>query len=637
MNKLFTLLLLGAVSLTANAQTAPTPATQPFGKVDQSDLEMKTCDFEKDANAEVLFDKGTVSFTVNYDLVFERHVRIKIFNEKGKDQANVKIDYWGGGGLENMSRVQAETINLNDGKIEIIKVDKKSIYTQTVDKQRSALVFSFPNVQPGSIIEFKYTLMTESIDDFPDWYFQDRIPTRYSELNTSIPGVLTYKNLVMVNMPFVKNTPDVKAMSNIPSLPDEPYMGARHDNYQRILYQLLSINAGANSKTYSDTWKKIGENEVGFDDFGGEFNRKLTGEDAIISKAKSLSSQDAKIAYVFDEVKKNMKWNEVDVRYTNDGTQKAWDKKIGNSTEINLILYHLLHKVGVTGYPTLVSTKKNGKVNPAYPSRYQFNRTVVYIPIDTARYYLLDATNKYNSYKDVPETLLNSFGLSINKEDKKYDLVFLQKTDPVRYVALINAEIKPGGKMNGTAQLNNFSYDRAYAIEKYKTDGEKKYIDYLRNDDNNLKISSIKFDNMDVDTLALTQNLDFDLDLTGSDENYIYFNPNLFTTLETNQFINENRHTDIDFGYKSNYSINGVYKIPAGYKIDAMPKPITMTMPDNSIIFRRIVGEQDGSVVIRFSVNYNKSLYFKETYPELHEFFKKMHEMLNEQIILKKS
>jgi hypothetical protein len=492
-------------------------------------------------------------------------------------------------------------------------------------------------VQPGSVVEFSYTMMTESVGDFPDWYFQDRIPTRYSELNTSIPSELTYKNLVMVTRPFVKNTPEVKAMTNIPSLQDEPYMNSRRDNYQRILYQLLSINAGAASQSYSANWTKVGEDEVNYDDFGGQFNRKLTDEEAIITKAKSLSSQDAKIAYVFDEVKDKMKWDNDDERYTNEGTSKAWDKKIGNSTEINLMVYHLLHKVGVKVYPMLVSTRKNGKANPAYPSRYQFNRTVAYIPIDSTRFYLLDATNKYNTYKDIPGDLLNGFGLYINKDDRKYDMVFLQKTEPVRYVALINAEIKPDGKMSGTAQLNNFSYDREAAVEKYKTDGEKKYIDYLRNDDNSLKISSVKFENMEKDTLPLTQNIDFNLDLTGSDDNYIYFNPNLFTSLKNNPFLSENRSTNIDFGYRSNYSISGIYKLPAGYKIDAMPKSTSMAMPDNSIIFKRIVAEQDGSVVVRFSINYAKSLYFKENYPEIHDFFKKMHEMLNEQIVLKKS
>ncbi|MDB5024116.1 MAG: hypothetical protein JWP78_1871 [Mucilaginibacter sp.] len=45
MNKFFTLLFLGTLSVTANAQTVP--STQPFGKIDKADLEMKACDFEK--------------------------------------------------------------------------------------------------------------------------------------------------------------------------------------------------------------------------------------------------------------------------------------------------------------------------------------------------------------------------------------------------------------------------------------------------------------------------------------------------------------------------------------------------------------------------------------------------------------
>ncbi len=62
MNKFFTLLLLGACSMTADAQTAA-PVTQPYGKIDQADLELKACDFEKDANAEVLFNKAIVYFS----------------------------------------------------------------------------------------------------------------------------------------------------------------------------------------------------------------------------------------------------------------------------------------------------------------------------------------------------------------------------------------------------------------------------------------------------------------------------------------------------------------------------------------------------------------------------------------------
>ncbi len=323
--------------------------------------------------------------------------------------------------------------------------------------------------------------------------------------------------------------------------------------------------------------------------------------------------------------------------YTNDGTYRAWENKTGNSTEINLILFHLLKQSGIDAYPMVVSTREHGKVDPFYTSLIQFNRAVVYVPVDSTKKYVLDATGKYNMYNETPADLLNSSGLYIDKPKNLYDIVQLKKDLPARQVILVNAEIKAGGKLEGNVEISSTSYGKINSIERYKKDGEKKYIDYLRNDDNNLKIATFKIENMDVDTLPLVQNVDFSLDLAGADENYIYLNPNLFTPFKTNLFLSENRMTDIDFAYPRSYSINGIYKIPVGYKTDALPKSVSMVMPDKSFSFKRFVAEQDGKIIIRFTISYNVAEYSKDNYPDLFGFFKKMHEMLNEQIVFKKS
>jgi hypothetical protein len=331
-----------------------------------------------------------------------------------------------------------------------------------------------------------------------------------------------------------------------------------------------------------------------------------------------------------------MQWNGVDRWYTYDGTAKAWDKKTGNSAEINLILFHLLKQAGLTVYPMLVSTRNNGKVRPFFTFVNQFNRAVVYFPIDSNKTYILDATNKYNTYNEIPDELLNSAGFSFDKTKEKYDIIFLKKDVPVSQAIFVNAEISPKGTMSGTTQITSLSYDRINSIKRYKTDGEKKYIDFLSDNDNNLKISALKFENIDIDTLPLKQSVNFTFDLTGSDGDYIYFHPNIFTPLRTNEFLSEARSTDIEFGYLHNYRINGSYKIPAGYKIDIIPQNITMSMADNSISFRRIIGEQEGAIVLSYTISYKKPIYLKENYPEFHAFYKKMYEMLNEQIVLKK-
>jgi len=662
MTKTFTIVLLAvlsAFSANAQAQTAPpVPEAQPYGTVSKEDLEMKACEFEKDANAEVLFIKGDLYFTGELiSITQEIHKRIKIFNDNGKGEADIKIPFYSGDHLEYLTGIQAETINLVDGKIEITKLDKKLIYTKNVDKDMSEVTFTMPNVKPGCIIEYKYNWNTNYFGDFPDWFFQEKIPVRYNELTTSIPDVFYYRVISHLNEPLAKYKTstdgrsllddgqsyqynlknETRAVANVHSLPDEPFMSSFNDNVQAFRYQLVSIRPiGGFQKTFSDTWAKVGGRLIDDEDFGGQFNRKLSGEEVIIAKAKSFKTDEEKVAYVFNEVKNTMKWNTVDDWQTDDGTSKSWDNKTGNSTEINLILYHLLKKSGITAYPMVVSTKEHGKVDPYYTSLAQFNRGVVYVPLDSTREYVLDATGKYNMYNEIPEELLNSSGLYVDKPNNKYDIIHLKKETSIREAILINAEIKPGGKLEGTVQISNTSYNRIAAINRYKKDGEKKYIDFLRNDDNTIKVASLKIDNMEVDSLPLIQNVAFSMDMAGADENYIYLNPNLFTPFKTNFFLSENRLTNIDFVYPRTYSINGVFKIPAGYKTDALPKSISMVMPDKSFSFRRIVVEQDGSIAVRYTISYNVAEYSKDNYPDMHDFFKKMNELLNEQIVLKK-
>jgi hypothetical protein len=641
MTKTLTLVLAFAITLSVKAQT--TQPTQPFGKIDKADLEMKSCDFEKDANAMILFDKGEVYFDQQYNIIFNRHRRIKIFNTNAKGEGDIRIEYYSANRLQYVTGLQAQTINQNNGNIEIIKVDKKQIFTEVIDKYRSAMVFSFPNVQAGSVLEFKYTLTSASVADFPDWYFQSHLPNRYSLLKTTVPDILYYKNLENRTQQYAiysddSNGGQVRAIANIPSIPDEPFMTSREDNSERILFQLLSIrSAGSFAQSFSDTWKKVGTNLMENEDLGGQLGKKLTGEEIIIAKAKALKTDDEKIAYIFGEVKNAMKWNEQYDKYTDAGVGKAWDKKTGNSGEINMMVCHLLKKSGVKVYPMIASTRGNGKVNPAYPNSYKFNTLVAYVPVDSAKLYVLDATNKYNLYNHIPRNLLNTFGLAMDKEANSHEMIFLQNTSPIRQFVMLNAVIKPDSKVAGNASVVNYGYKKVSAVQKYKTDGEKKFIDYLRDDDNNLKISAIKLEDMDVDTLPLKESIDFDLDLTGSDDNYIYFSPNILGTAKTSPFLSMSRLTDIDFGYRSGFTLIGTFKMPAGYKIESLPKNASMAMPDASITFRRMVAEQEGSIGVRYVIDYKKSIYFKEDYPEFHEFFKKMYEMMNEQVVLKKS
>jgi len=640
------LIALSAISLTLNAQTQKIDYVQPYGKVDLADLEMKTCDFEKDANAEILFDYAAMDGKAG--LPVGRHTRIKIFNEFGKGAGSITLEFPSYRGAVNLNNVKAETINLENGKIEITPLDPKQIYQVEIDKWRSALKFAMPNVKAGSVIDITYR---ESIPG--TWYFQNFFPVRYSEIELNIPSTIigrdrtiavNFKTVPHVSQPYVKSAGEttdgsqVRAMANIHSLPNEPYMSSRLGNLQRL--ELIGVD------TYISTWPKIGELLMKSSEFGIELDRGFTNDAEIIKNAKNLKTDEEKIAYIFNEVKNRIKWNGLYQFFAVDGTVKAWDKRTGNSGEINMIVYHLLRKAKVKAYPLVVCTRNNGKLNPGNADFFHLNNVVVYIPVDSTKKYVLDASGKENLYNVIPSNILNTFGLSIDADNllklneygayTAYNMIFISNDDPVLQSVSLNADIKPEGKMEGNAEITSYAYNKINALKLYDTIGEPKYIDSLQKRNRELKISSFKMENASVDSLPLSQKFNVSMDLSASDANYIYFNTNALNVLGKNPFYNEERFSDIDLGYRDNYAFYGVYKLPAGYKVDALPRTISVIMPDESITFKRTVAEDDGTILVKYVLNHKKTLYFKQEYGDVRSFYNKMYDLLNEQIVLKK-
>ena len=190
--------------------------------------------------------------------------------------------------------------------------------------------------------------------------------------------------------------------------------------------------------------------------------------------------------------------------------------------------------------------------------------------------------------------------------------------------------------MTGTASIASFSYNKFNDLVMYKNLDEKKYFEYLTNNDNNLKIKSLKLENAEVDSLPLIQNIEFNLELPGTDDKYIYFNPNLFTDLYSNPFIIKSRVSDIDFGCNKSYKISGRYTIPKGYKVESLPKSINLTMEDKSIIFKRLVVIEDSLIQVSYNISFKRSFFAQAEYQGIYNYFKKMDETLNEPIVLKK-
>ena len=624
----------------ADMKLDPTVPIQKYGFVDTAELKMTSCDFEIDAHAMVLFDRAVLVLTFPA-IIMERQKRIKIFNDDAKDEANIKIELSRKFGAQRVLDLEAETITLNNGKIEYTKLDPKLVYEEHIDQSKDEVAFSMPNVKAGSVIEYRYMLEREFSSNFPTWEFQSNLPNRYSQLDVFINPMLSFSVFSRKNQPYVQDAPNgfghVWALANISSTKDEPFMRSGADELQQLTFKISQVKYNGKVDSVNSSWAELGKEIAADKDIYKPFDQGLHDEDALVKQAKALATQDQKIAFLFNTVKNLMKWDEQKEWLSDKGIKSAWKKKSGNWGEINMILLRLLRESGVNAYPLLVSTRDNGKIVPTFVNYDQINKLVTYVPVDSVKNYVLDASDKYNLYNEIPFDLLNSYGLYLNKEKADYRLIFLKKNEPVKEAVFIDAEIRPDGTMKGTAQISSVSYVKSSSLELYKKLDDEKYKRFLTDGDNNIKITSLKMENADVDSLPLIQTVDFSLDLPGTDEKYIYFNPNLFTSLHENPFVSKERFSDIDLGYPVLYSINGRYKIPAGYTVDAMPKSMNLVLADRSISFRRLIGEQDGYIVVNYTISYKKSFYPVGSYNDIYAYFKKMTDILNEQIVLKKS
>jgi len=638
---LFAILLLLTASTCCFSQVV-----QPYGQVDAADLHLKYCAFDKEAAAMILFDKADV--VASFDsVVLTQHQRIKIFNSNGYDIANRSFRY--NPRYEKLVEIKAQTINYENGKTVTVPVDVKDIYNTQPTKNRRSVIFTYPALQPGSIVEFTFKVKISGLF-IPDWSFQHDMPTRYSEIDTKAVRELKYSLIKKGTMPFFSAREDSViegkyvyqvrnyAMANVPAIADEPYAMQSDLGVQRLLFELKQVIADERTVVIKNSWLDVCK-RIMKSSFGFEMDRRT------ISKSEYIDSlahktEDEKIAYIFNFVRSNMKWNNKDSWYPGELSLKStWKDKIGNSGQINLILYNTLTDANIKCYMMLVSTPDNGTLTPVIADESEVNKAVVYLPTaDTSKYYVLDASDKYALYNTIPADLLNRYGIKVNMETAtRLNCQFIPITSKIPALQSINmeGEIAPG-KISGTTTGTYYSYWRSEMARKHDKLNEKDYLTLLAGKGNDFKISNLKFDSPATDEEPLKQKFNFTGTSSASDGNYIYFNPAQFAPFSDNPFTSETRATDIDLHNNTVCNITGHFKLPLGYKVDALPANIVMNMPDKSISFKRLISEKDGYLEFNYSVSTKRSVYYVDEYKALHTFFKQLYDMVNEPVVLKK-
>jgi hypothetical protein len=628
-----------------------------FGEIRLAELEMNRYPLDSSAAAVVLDEFGEAYFDEG-KLHFEYHAKIKILNKEGQKYGDFRIPLRKNeSNKEEVLQIRASTYNWVNGKIKMDEMDKKSIFYESNSRYFDFAKFTLANVQVGSVIEIAYTITSPFILNFWPWEFQREIPKRNSEFWAKIQANYNYNISIRGFLKLSKNESSVinscftfgisKAdcalykfgMQNIPAFKDEDYMTAKSNFISAINFELSEIKYfdGRIDKVTKE-WKDVEDELMQNEHFGSQLKKtKNLAQDVLSGVINPDSSELYKAKKIFAWVRDHYLWNE-EVRLSSEhGVKKAWDNKVGNSADINFILFGFLQSAGLTPNLVILSTRNNG--SPAaelYPVLSDYNYVIVRIEIN-GTVFLLDATEKSLPFGLLPIRCLNGKGRVLAKS--KSDFVNLSDTKgKQKRFTSFSLKLDEAGHFKGTVQITYSDYDaanRRHALALLSNDEERSQL--AQKEWSGIDVKKYSNENLlDVDK-PFTERLEIELKSVQENPRQIYFNPFLTDRWNENPFKSNERFFPVDFGAPIQKITSFVIEFPNNFKVDDFPKPIALSLPNDGGKFSIACNKAEKLLTLRSTLILNKAVYNSEEYHYLKELFSRIIQMEQSDLVFVRS
>lgn len=659
------LCLLLLASLSYGQQPAISkPKTFKYGKIELSEFNTKGTGADSAAAAVTLFDVGKGYFDVSsksgdFVYVFERHIRYKIIGKAGYDYANLELSSYRKNSDEvKLDYMDAATYNLEDGKIVISKLNKDAKFSERHDKNYTIKKFALPNVKEGSIVEYKYKITSDFIFTLKPWYFQREIPTLYSEYEITIPEYYKYKTRAggyvflnpkqeMVSKSFMLGQQSVTATclkqqyraENVPALKKENFITTMDDYLSKVGFELSSVTIpGRVYQEYTSSWPQIVKRLKDEENFGAFISKRSHSKTILKDIVKGETNPDTVMLRIFNYVKNNIKWNEDHYFYTTETNPKSvFDKKTGNSADINLCLLSLLTEANITASPVLLSTRENG-AHPGFPMLTDFDNVIVHAVIGD-KPFLLDATDKDHCPNLIAYQNLNHEGLKVNLTDVTGEWISLEEAGTSKRNITLMLNLDKENKFSGKLYLSSTQYEALKQRDKYRSAAnETDYLKNFKNEKAGLGVKNYQVENLNNPAEPLIETMDILIeDNIEEAGNLAYFAPLLFERTKENPFKQEERIFPVDFAYPTEENYRITIDFPKEYQLDKTPKNERISLPDDKASFTFMFVVDQNKLMINSKIAVKKAFFTPEEYNDLKELFKNIVRKQAEQIVFKKS
>ena len=323
------------------------------------------------------------------------YYRIKIFSEEGKKYADIEIPYFKGSA--NINDIKARTIH-PDGSV--VPFSGK-IYDKMVVKSKNvkfqAKTFSLPDVQPGSVIEYKYR---RSWDGYGStyWDLQDELFIKkavFSIKPAEIPGVgFAWASVGLPSDKKVqkKNGAYVLELNDVPAFDVERYSPPEHELKPHMDFYYTFQDVQSEDKY----WKRAGQDKnKELEDFIGHRGGIQNAVNGMVSPSDPA---EVKLRKIYEKVQqlKNLSFTR---EKTEQESKRDKLKDINNSEDVlkrgygyhrdlNRLYTALVRAAGMDASIILVSQRDRVFFKKALLDDSQFNGEVVLVRADGKEWYL---------------------------------------------------------------------------------------------------------------------------------------------------------------------------------------------------------------------------------------------------------
>jgi len=594
----------------------------------------------------------------HYDRVY---ARIKILTEKGRLQfSDVEIPYRAG--VLNVRALEGRTIHSDGTIVPFTGQAYSKELVKSGDARVMARVFSMPDVQVGSILEYQYELQYDDMWIFyPEWTLQERVFVHEAHYHfIPYPIALNSSNFLMVPDPQGRLTPATRlqydaslppgarfqdlpsgtdlVMNDVAAIPDEPYSPPLGSFSYRLFYYYTG-NFSA-----QDFWKGAGKS------WSQKVDRFAAQSDAIGKAVTGIvapgDADEQKLKKIYDAAMtvENTEFSREHSQAENkaQGLQvktaaDIWAQKRGTPNEITRLFIAMTRAAGMKASAMIVTERDKRVLNANYLHWDQLTDEIAIVTVGGKEMYF-DPGQRYCDYGKLHWKHTQVLG--IRQTDNGTEAVLTPAAEYKDSVVDRKATLQlgPDGTLQGTITLSMTGVEalrwRQVALRNDEEETKKRIGDELqRLVPDGVRVKTTGLTGLTDESLPLVATLEVSGSMGTATGKRILLPGSFFEANAKPLFPEERRENPVDLHFP--YAVRDSVKIALapGLTVDSLPANAQVPFPKNADYVAKYGGS--GSVFQQARLMaLGKTVYSKDEYPQLRDFFQKVNAQDQQQLVL---